>query len=689
MRQGQTYGAYTRPSNAPSADLSRAMFGVLPTPLPELLAPTLERLPGDIGAQLKRDFWKRHNTDGEWSTKYAAQEWLATEVAEFEREKIHRAFDEPEITALAKRWSDLCARMVRLEPMQDFARSVGIEPPEVHKNVTRVGAARRLSCPRWWRRQIRKSYLRRAETHLRARGFVHRRRQVYASDRAVDNRRQRKARDRALLEELQAVSDAGDQLNLWDVVAKSQANPALRRAELMTRLRGFEEVAQLAGHVAEFITLTCPSAYHRTHDNGTQNERWEGFSPREGQGWLCKMWARVRAKLKRVKVMFYGFRIAEPHHDATPHWHAVLFVPSHHADALRAVVAGIWLAEYGDEPGAARYRSKFVRIDPTKGSACGYVAKYIAKNIDGFEVGDDHETEGKDAKESCDRVAAWASAHGIRQFQQIGGPPVTVWRELRRIRVEVRDSATIEAARKAADSGEWAAFIAALGSEGGKSVRTGSARASTAVRVPDGRAGEAVVPTSRNCVVRVWTEVTGELSQYEELRGPQIAGVQAYERDDSGRADTSREARRHCAAGSRDEAVEQLRRVESACVAGVRGGALGSAVGDSAREEPAAASGRCGRTAAGDGQRRVVRVRTRCKVWRIQRKASGQRADALPGHARTCGIATRTHDSPGNSGPVSSLGPVSITVRGLISVPSGNVAGAHASSIRGSPPWLN
>lgn len=576
MIKGRTYGEYVRDPRTPRLDMGRAMFGVPVSPLVDVVAPKLCELPADIGAQLTREFWKRHNVDGEWSTKHAAQDWLAAEVAEFEREKIHRAFDEEEIRALAKRWSDLCVRMTKLEHMQDFARSLGIDPPEVKRSVTRVGAARRLACPRWWRRQIRKTYLRRAETHLRARGFVHRRRQVYASDRAVDNRRQRKARDRALLQELEAVSDTGEQLNLWGVVERSQANPALRRAELMTRLRGFEEVAQVAGHVAEFVTLTCPSAFHRTHDNGSPNDRWQQFSPRDGQQWLCKMWARARSKLKRLKVMFYGFRIAEPHHDGTPHWHMVLFATPLAAGLLQTVLRELWLSEYADEPGARKYRSKFLRIDPKKGSACGYLAKYVAKNIDGFQVGEDHETEGKNATESADRVAAWASAHGVRQFQQIGGPAVTVWRELRRLRSGVRDCADIEAARAAADAGEWAAFITALGG------------------IAAGRGG----------AVGLWSECTGELSQYDELRGAQVAGV------------------------------------ESA----------------------------------------TARVRTRCKVWRIQRKASGARMDGST-HARG--------NAESLSGPMPPLGPVSITVRSASAVPSGTVTGEHGSASPRGSPWTH
>ena len=44
------------------------------------------------------------------------------------------------------------------------------------------------------------------------------------------------------------------------------------------------------------------------------------------------------------------------------------------------------LEEDGDEKGASENRCDFKLIDPKKGSATGYLAKYVCKNIDGKDL---------------------------------------------------------------------------------------------------------------------------------------------------------------------------------------------------------------------------------------------------------------------------------------------------------------
>jgi hypothetical protein len=196
---------------------------------------------------------------------------------------------------------------------------------------------------------------------------------------------------------------------------------------------------------------------------GVNNPKWNGATPRDAQKYLCKVWARARAALDRRGIVRYGVRIAEPHHDGTVHWHLMAFMPKDAEKIFRETLSRYALEEDGEEQGAAAHRCAFIKIDAKKGSAAGYIAKYIAKNIDGYSVQLDFES-GMEAVTASNRVEAWATCWRIRQFQQFGCPPVTLWRELRRINPDAGHGETLEAARRAAsETVSWSEFMRATG----------------------------------------------------------------------------------------------------------------------------------------------------------------------------------------------------------------------------------
>ena len=131
-------------------------------------------------------------------------------------------------------------------------------------------------------------------------------------------------------------------------------------------------------------------------------------------------------------------------------------LPENQVDLLEQIVRNYSLQEDGDEKGAQENRVDFKHIDPDKGSATGYIAKYISKNIDGENL--EEGFYGEDPKSAARRVEAWASCWHIRQFQQIGGASVTVWRELRRLKKSGDHDEFFEQVRKAADNSKWNEF---------------------------------------------------------------------------------------------------------------------------------------------------------------------------------------------------------------------------------------
>ncbi|EOA0094777.1 TPA: replication endonuclease [Klebsiella aerogenes] len=328
-------------------------------------------------------------------------------------------------------------------------------------------AIARLQKEKWWLSKIRRIHDRWREHLMIATGYVSKVASPYCSDPCF---REWVAQKKANLEFLNAMEledqDTGERSSLLDKVMGSVSNPKIARHELMVRMRGFEDMANEMGLVGMFYTLTAPSRYHSTHvQSGKRNDKYRDASPRKTQKYLCKVWSRVRAKWGREGIRTFGFRVAEPHHDGTPHWHLLLFLRPEEAEYATAIFRKHALREDGGEPGAQEHRFTVTPIDEEFGSATGYIAKYISKNIDGYGMdGELDDESGQPVKEMAKRVKAWASRWSIRQFQQIGGAPVTTWRELRRLGSrELVLHPELEAARAAADAPDWPGYTNAQG----------------------------------------------------------------------------------------------------------------------------------------------------------------------------------------------------------------------------------
>lgn len=438
------------------------------------------------------------------------------------------------------------------ESIGEYTQTMHVTPDhwEKRKKVTieqLESALLKVQCEKWWAtklKAVRARYLELLEIstgqvgkdlyrvrNKKTKKIVVKRKGIspYSSKQAQNEYRDTQKSGREYLSRLELENQDGEVIDLLKAVDKGMANPVNRRNELMLRLRETEELADEMNYVGVFYNPTCPSKYH------ANSSKWNGSTPKEAQTYLVKTWSKARAKLDRLGINYFGLRVAEPHADACPHWHMLLFMPRNKQQMVTAILRKYFIAEdteelrkrYGplvtqseskvtyernqwntgvitkyeefsktsrqsskrkilfkaykeqrrlwghkkSQGIKAKAPTKFHRtfaprftailIDKKKGSAAGYIAKYISKNIDGYQV-HDHEDAETDENIKVSPVLAWASTWGIRQFQFQGSPSVTIYRELRKVREPV-EQFDLERIRLAADDAQWKTFVELMG----------------------------------------------------------------------------------------------------------------------------------------------------------------------------------------------------------------------------------
>lgn len=374
--------------------------------------------------------------------------------------------------------ADIQRRLYR--QIATIARAFNIQP--MHWRCYRKGkldseraiaALSRLTDDRWWLRRLKMQRMQWREALQIAIGNVRNNTSPYASRQALHDVKARRQSNLDYLHrcELENVA-TGERADLMDKVLGSIANPAIRRMELMNTLAGIETYATRNGHCGLFITLTTPARFHPIQHVGARgkmrfNTRWQGqaLTPKDGQRYLVAQWGKMRTAFKDRRLQVYGMRVVEPHHDGTPHWHLMMFTPQMQRQAVLDIIQRYALQQDAAEPGAQQHRFQSKHLN--RGGATAYLAKYVAKNLDGYALEEELDREtGAPLSDTARAVSAWAATWRIPQFHPFGLPGLGVYRECRRIRgqnLTPQFDAGTEAVRAAADAGDFAGYIQAQG----------------------------------------------------------------------------------------------------------------------------------------------------------------------------------------------------------------------------------
>ena len=345
------------------------------------------------------------------------------------------------------------------EKMVSYVEKQGLDKPSGSKakaiiKMVKVG---------WWKAALKKQDRLLCEHERRCAGIVSRNKSAYAS---VNARSMQVAYELSLEQYLKSKrmvnESTGEVVTMWDIAQHTNFNAVVKLAETTKRLDGMQDQAEREGLVAKFLTITCPSKFHRFSKDRFNQKFDESLTSKDAKKHLSKVVKDAHKRLSNAGIPVIGMRVLEPHHDGTPHLHAVVWATPDNIEEVVNAYKVEALAVDGGERGAAENR--FDCKDMVNGGAVGYLMKYLTKNLNQESDLVDDQT-GKQYSESNVGISAWVRLNSIVQFAFWGDCGIGVFRQLYKVGDDVGHP-VIQAMVNAARDNDYGAYIELQGGLG-------------------------------------------------------------------------------------------------------------------------------------------------------------------------------------------------------------------------------